>query len=43
MTIVTIITNDPSQPTEVQAWLDANPDVIVARVLVNGNIFYVMY
>jgi hypothetical protein len=34
---------DPSQPVEVQAWLDANPDVIISRMLVNGNLVYIIY
>lgn len=43
MTITTIITADPSQPVEVQKWLDANPDIVIVRMMVSGNLFYVMY
>jgi hypothetical protein len=43
MTIVTIIMDDPSQPVEVQAWLDANPDITISRMMVNGNFIYILY
>lgn len=43
MTITAIITADPSQPVEVQTWLDAHPDISVQKMMVNENIFYVLY
>jgi len=43
MTIVSIITVDPSNPTEVQGWLTANPAVVPQFMFVQNNIFYIVY
>lgn len=43
MTVATIILADPSQPTELQAWFDSNPDITTFHLFMQGNIFYVVY
>lgn len=43
MTITTIETVDATNPVEVQTWLDANPSVVLLHVMVQGNLFYVLY
>lgn len=43
MTIITIITENPSQPVEVQTWLNENQDITVSKMFVQGNIFYIVY
>jgi hypothetical protein len=43
MTIITIIVADLGNPSEVQTWFDNNPAVITCQVLVQQNIFYIIY
>lgn len=42
-TIETVITLDPSNPVEVQAWFSAHPLTIVTTVFVYGNLFYIVH
>ena len=43
MIIVSISTTDPSDPVEVQNWLDKNPGVNIFNILVQSNLFYIFY
>jgi len=43
MTLQTIITLDPSNPVEVQTWLDAHPDITITEFVVSQNLFYILY
>lgn len=43
MTIITIVVADLVNPIEVQEWLTANQDVVISKLFVQQNIFYVVY
>lgn len=43
MTITAIIVQDPANPVEVQAWLDAHPLTLLKQFFMQSNIFYVVY
>lgn len=43
MTVVTIIVADPTNPTEVQAWFNANPLAVVNFISTNSNLFYIFH
>ena len=43
MTIISITVSDESNPTEIQAWLDANPGVTVNHVANDGRVFFIFY
>lgn len=42
-TIDTIITLDPSNPVEVQAWLTAHPLTVITAIFVYGHLFYIVH
>jgi hypothetical protein len=43
MTVATVAVVDVTNPTEVQAWLDANPTVTISQVAVENHMFYIFY
>jgi len=43
MQVAAILISDELRPTEVQAWLDANPAAVISHVVVQHDIFYVFY
>lgn len=43
MTIIAITIADASAPVEVQAWLDAHPNIVDWRVVVSTGVFYIFY
>lgn len=42
MTLTTIIVNNPSDPVEVQVWLNQNQGSIIHSFQVVGNTFYIL-
>jgi hypothetical protein len=43
MTVATVAVADPTNPVELQAWLDNNPNVSIFTILGNSAIFYILY
>ena len=43
MKIIAIVIATESDPKEVQDWLDANPNVIIAHVSTHDNLVYIFY
>lgn len=42
-TIDTVITSDPSNPVELQAWFQAHPLAVITAIFVSGNLFYIVH
>lgn len=42
-TIDTVITADPSKPTEVQDWFTNHPLAVITTVFVYENVFYIVH
>lgn len=43
MTVTSITVADESNPAEIQAWFDANPDAIIKFITNDGRIFFIFY
>lgn len=43
MTVATILVVDLTNPVEVQAWLDANPNITINNVAFQDHAFYIFY
>jgi hypothetical protein len=43
MTLTTIVVADISNPIEVQAWMNANPQIVVEKMFIQQNVFYILY
>jgi len=43
MTVATVIVADPTNPVELQSWLDNNSNISIFTILGGSTIFYILY
>lgn len=43
MTITTLTLADKLNPVEIQDWFNANPDIVLDRILIQDTIVYILW